>query len=131
MAHISFPFRIDSRGKIAVAETPRKVWLDRVRAVINTQVGDRVMRPDFGIDSLTSVLNSGTPVERTLEEQIREAFERHLPSLTITRLDMRREPENTQIVELVFYSPDNTIYTTSLRLEDDIITEITDETPEE
>lgn len=104
---ISYPFSIDASGKVATAQTPRKVWLDRVRSVVNTQFGMRVMRPTFGMDSLSSVYNAGTPAEKSLEEQVREAFSRHLPALTITRAQARTQGSTTTL-DLVFTSPDNT-----------------------
>lgn len=115
--HITYPFSIDARGKVAATQSPQKVWRDRVRAVVSTQVGDRVMRPDFGLDSLSSVLNVGTPAEKTLEEQIRDAFINFLPRLTLLRAAESFDPSSGVIeVDLVFTSPDSTETTMTLAL---------------
>lgn len=107
--HISYPFSIDERGKVRVANTPRKVWVDRVRAVVSTQLGTRAMRPEFGLDTHSSVLNSGTPAERDIEALIKEAFAKYLPSLAVVRAQARLLPDSSVMeVDLVFTSPDST-----------------------
>lgn len=125
MSYIAFPFSIDRLGKVQTASTVREVWVDRVRAVLSTQLGDRVMRPNFGMDSLDSVLNEGTPAEKSITQQIEEAFTKHLTALTITRIESRRVNNNTSVVELVFTSPDSTVFITSLVLEDGTLSAIT------
>ena len=116
---ISYPFSIDERGKIAVAPTARKVWVDRVRAVLSTQVGDRVMRPDFGLDSLSSIFNEGSPAEQSIQAQISDAFTRFLPQLSLVRVRADEDPvSGVTEVDVVFTNPDNSETTTNLSLRD-------------
>jgi phage baseplate assembly protein W len=120
MAYISFPFSIDNQGRVAVARTHRKVWIDRVRAVLSTQLGDRVMRPTFGLDSLSAVLNIGTPAEKSIEEQIRDAFLKHLPSLTLNKVSSYADTSSgTTVVDVVFTSPSGDIFNSTLSIGDD------------
>ena len=42
------PFRIDAQGRVAFTSDPSRVLENRVRMVIGTQIGERVMRPLYG-----------------------------------------------------------------------------------
>lgn len=122
MSYISYPFSIDNQGRVAVAKTPRKVWIDRVRSVLSTQVGDRVMRPTFGLDSLSAVLNVGTPAEKSIEEQIRDAFLKQLPALTLNRVSSYVDTSSsTTVVDVVFTSPSGDIFNSTLSIGDESI----------
>jgi len=47
MMNLSFPFRIDGRGKVAEADYERHIR-DLIEQVLFTNPGERVNRPDFG-----------------------------------------------------------------------------------
>jgi phage baseplate assembly protein W len=44
---ISFPFRIED-GELPAASDAEESVADSIKSILNTRVGERVMRPDFG-----------------------------------------------------------------------------------
>jgi phage baseplate assembly protein W len=47
---LALPFRVDESGSIATTSDPNQQLTHRVFSVLATQLGDRVMRPDYGWD---------------------------------------------------------------------------------
>lgn len=115
MKTISYPFSIDTRGKVAVSEDPRKIWQDRVRAVVNTQVGDRVMRPGFGSKTEESVMNLGTPAAGELVQNIKAAFINWLPALGVQNINTSMDSSNAVLtVDIWFTLPSGALTNTSV-----------------
>ena len=123
MRTISYPFRVGKHGRIADTVDTRKIWTDRVRAVLNTEIGDRVMRPSFGVDSTSAIMSIGTPAEVDLVEKVQEAFAAHLPSLSVTSVTTGRgEDGQTLTVEVVFTCPDRSVEITSASFTSGLVT---------
>lgn len=101
---ISYPFRIGPSGTIDSSTDPRKIWQDRVRSVLNTQIGDRVMRPSFGVNSLGAVMNYGTPAEGELTQNIKNAFITWLPSLDVSNIDVAMDSESAVLTVQVWFT---------------------------
>lgn len=47
---LSLPFHIDESGAVATTSDPNEQLTHRVFSVLATELGDRVMRPDYGWD---------------------------------------------------------------------------------
>lgn len=95
----------------------RKIWLDRVRSVVSTQTGDRVMRPSFGTDTLNAIL--GLDDERApLERAIRVAFATFLPSLTLTSVTVELDNDGVLTANIAYVLPDRQEVTTTVTFED-------------
>lgn len=101
---ISYPFTISTGGVVESATDPRKIWQDRVRAVVNTQVGDRVMRPGFGVNTLSAVLNYGTPAAGELTQNLKNAFVTWLPSLDVTNIDVAMDAASAVLTVQVWFT---------------------------
>jgi phage baseplate assembly protein W len=84
MKTISIPFRLDGYGKIAVSSTPETIWAGRVRSVIGTPIGGRVMRPDFGSTVPNSLMQADVP--GLLETAVQSAAAQWLPDIRIVSL---------------------------------------------
>lgn len=112
---ITYPFSIDTHGRVSYTQDPRKIWQDRVRAVINTQVGDRVMRPGFGVNTEAAVMNYGTPAQDELITNIKAAFTNQLPSLNVQNITAGMDDTSGALtVEIWFTLPDRTLTSTSV-----------------
>lgn len=85
---ISFPFRIDGFGKIAVANTQEKIWADRVLTVLGTMQGTRVMRGDYGMPLNSTLHEISSDVEDLMEGLVTEAFDKFLPLLTLDSVEV-------------------------------------------
>ena len=107
MTSISFPFRIDAHGKVADTRDPQKVRLDRVRAVVNTQLGDRVNRPDFGLDSSDFLMGLERMSQLTVDDRVKRAFTSCIPDISLVSAKVVVDPEDTQTrrVDVRFTGP--------------------------
>jgi phage baseplate assembly protein W len=45
---IALPFRISAEGKVAYATQPATLARQEVRTIVQTTIGERVMKPEFG-----------------------------------------------------------------------------------
>ena len=101
---IALPFAINAYGRVNTTTERSKIWQDRVRSVIGTYLGERVMRPDFGSDVTDNVFESAEEAQTLIQTNIREAFAANLPSLTLTDVIVNYD-ENSGILEAeVIYS---------------------------
>jgi phage baseplate assembly protein W len=120
---IAYPFGIDTHGHIASTSDPRKIWQDRVRAVVNTQIGDRVMRPGFGVDTETAIMNYGTPAENELTINLKNAFVNLLPALNVKQVKASMDSTSAVLtVEVWFTLPDNTLTSTTVTYNAGVVT---------
>lgn len=90
MRAISLPFRLDGFGNVATSTELPKIWADRVRSVVGTALGERVMRPSFGSGLPNNLFEVAVNAPGYADGQIQAAFLEWLPSL---------EFEGTQLVE--------------------------------
>lgn len=71
------PFAVDAQGRIAFTSDPSRILRNRVRMIVGTEVGERVMRPLYGTpttsmlfdadDDMTASIIMGD-IERALAE---------------------------------------------------------------
>jgi len=107
---LSLPFSVNPYGRIATTTERSKIWQDRVRSVIGTFLGERVMRPNFGSDVVDAVHETSEEAKIIVETQIRQSFNTYLPTLTLTDV-ITTYDESTGImeVEVVYSLPEATI----------------------
>lgn len=103
---ISLPFKVDALGKVGATITQEKIWLDKVRSVIGTSLGQRVYRPGFGCNATLGIFDTEDYVLRTIEEDISTAFANFLPLLVLDAVDVRLNGETQTItVEIQYETP--------------------------
>lgn len=84
MTGLRFPLAIDGYGAFAVDVTDDDMWESRAAMTLATMVGERIGRPDFGVN-LRLLLWSGTDKESLdlMAQEITSVFSRDLPQLTL------------------------------------------------
>lgn len=104
---ISLPFSINAYGRVNTTTDKSKLWQDRVRSVIGTYLGERVMRPDFGSDVTENVFESSEEAKALIQTNIREAFATNLVTLTLSDVIVDYD-ENTGVLnaEVIYALPD-------------------------
>jgi phage baseplate assembly protein W len=107
---LSLPFSVNPYGRISTTTERSKIWQDRVRSVIGTFLGERVMRPNFGADVVDAVHETSEEAVIIIETQVRQAFNTYLPTLTLTNV-ITNYDESTGImeVEIVYSLPEATV----------------------
>jgi len=80
---ISLPFKINDFGNVATATSQSKIWADRVKTVIGTSVGERVMRVNYGTKIPVNFFENVSLVADNITEQVTQAFFNYLPELEL------------------------------------------------
>lgn len=100
MTAISLPFRIDGYGRVATTSSDLKIWADRVRAVVTTFTGERLMRPAYGTELPADLFTAIEDAPSLIYNDIQTAFQDYLPSLTLVDVVLVQEDEANGTVEL-------------------------------
>ncbi|CAB4123517.1 hypothetical protein UFOVP46_30 [uncultured Caudovirales phage] len=112
---IALPFSIDSYGNIGFATSQSKIWSDRVRSVIGTAIGERVMNSGFGTSIPQTLFSTRSVMEDTINKEANRAFSIFLPLLTLTSVDVTfDEVTNTITADLTYELPNTELSTTSI-----------------
>ena len=112
---LSFPFSLDDYGNIAVTSDPDKIWKDRVTVVIGTQIGERVMRPQFGTKVAFAAWSTRTAMEEIIRKEVGRAFQLHLPLLGLETIEFTYDDaENIARVNITYSLPDKRQATTNV-----------------
>jgi phage baseplate assembly protein W len=104
---LAIPFRILPNGAVDVTTDPRKIWNDRVVAVLGTAVGERIRRHDFGSEVHQELFNTVTGSIDGIERAIDKAFTSHLPLLTFERMTSDFDRYSNTLSITVFYDLPN------------------------
>jgi phage baseplate assembly protein W len=103
---ISLPFKVDALGKVGATITQEKIWLDKVRSVIGTSLGQRVYRPSFGCNATLGIFDTEEYVLNTIEEDISRSFASFLPLLVLESVEVSVDAETeTLTVEVQYETP--------------------------
>lgn len=112
---ISLPFSISPYGKVADTTSQTKVWADRVRSVLGTLIGERVMRPRFGSRIPLEVFETSTVAVQQVKEAVFNAFAEFLPLLTLVSVNVTFDDTESLISAEVIYSlPNQETVTTNI-----------------
>lgn len=112
---ISFPFRPDVRGSIAVTSERSEIIVQAVQDILETRQGERVMLPDYGLpDFIFAVQNFGfaARIAYFLEEQILK----YCPLVASVSAKAQTDSEGRAVVNLTytetgeFASPRNLVF---------------------
>lgn len=80
---LTLPLAIDSFGSFSTSVDQQKIYADRVRTVISTAIGERVMRPRFGNAIPNRVYDTVVTLKESVNTLVEEAFTSHLPALQL------------------------------------------------
>jgi hypothetical protein len=104
---IKFPFQRGSTGFPAMSEGSAVVQ-DQVKSVFSTAIGERVMRPTFGVQAVNAIFGEISPISkaRIAADAVR-AFRDWIPLATVLAVDVHEgvtEDDNTTLYANVEYS---------------------------
>lgn len=112
---LSYPFRVDDYGNIAITSDFGKIWADRVRSVVGTVIGERVMRPTFGSKVAFAAFATRTAMEDIVRREVERGFYLHLPLLTLLDITFDfNESENLVSASITYELPDKKQSTTNV-----------------
>lgn len=111
---ISLPFSINAFGAVSFSTDQRKIWADRVRSVVGTTIGERVMRPNFGGKIAYSVYSNQDAAIEAIKTTVAEVFNSQLPLLTLDKIDSSfDESTGTVSADITYRLPNDQIIVTT------------------
>jgi phage baseplate assembly protein W len=100
----AFPVGVEADGRIAEAvyeeDIRQAIWI-----ILGTNLGERVMRPDFGSGLKALVFEpANTTTMALVRTRVREALIRWEPRIDVERVDVRVEPpeRNKLLIEVAY-----------------------------
>jgi phage baseplate assembly protein W len=112
---LSLPFMIDSYGKLNTTDQQSKIWTDRVRSVIGTALGERVMRPEFGTEIPFAEFQTAEDAASQIETTVLQSFEQQLSRLRLQEVTTNFDDYTGAMnVSIVYALPNQDIVTTTL-----------------
>lgn len=108
MSAILFPFSIDGYGRVASTTDPMRIWADRVRIALMTNIGERVMRPRYGSEVAGQVFDLIDDAPEMVYAAIAQVFTDALPTLELLDVLLLSTDEmNGEVsLEVVYRVPD-------------------------
>jgi len=105
---ILFPFSIDGYGRVASTTDPMRIWADRVRIALMTNIGERVMRPRYGSEVAGQVFDLIDDAPEMVYAAIAQVFTDALPTLELLDVLLLSTDEmNGEVsLEVVYRVPD-------------------------
>lgn len=101
---LALPFSVDETGAIRTTSDPKQQLLHRVFSVLATQLGDRVMRPNYGWNFNRFLFEPIDALDEKLMLQLAgDAITGWEPAAKLLGLTLSRVDESTVAVNL-FYS---------------------------
>ena len=85
---LTLPFSINAYGSVATSTDQRKVWSDRVRFTIGTNLRERILDPEFGTLVPEAFMQTSEDAATLIISEVERAFPLQLPSLTLQSVDV-------------------------------------------
>ena len=114
---IALPFSFDSSGLVSHSSDDQKIWQDRVVLVLMTNIGERVMRPNFGSDVPKMAFENIETAKTLITQAVASAFARWLGSLSLEDVTYSIDPIDYYLIAEVHYKygPSKQIETVKLK----------------
>lgn len=96
---VKFPFVIQS-GSVAVSDNPSETINSQIVFCLSTMIGERVMRPTWGVDILSTVYSMGGDLDTAMQEAVDDAFKRWFPEYEPREITVSRNRDRPTYVEV-------------------------------
>lgn len=112
---ISLPFSIDAYGSVSTTSDQKKIWSDRVRFVIGTNLHERLLDPNFGTLVPEAFMDTSDSAERMITTEVERAFSMQLGLLTLNRTTISYdEYTGTTNVDIQYSLPNSEVANTTV-----------------
>jgi len=85
---LALPFSINAYGEVTSTTDQRKIWADRVRFVIGTNLQERILNPDFGTLVPSAFMQTADDAIGLITAEVERAFPSFLELLTLNGVDV-------------------------------------------
>jgi hypothetical protein len=97
---VKFPFQI-ANGSVATTSLDREALRSKVMFCLGSQINERVMRPQWGIDILSTSYSVGADLAEAVPEAIAFAFQRWFPSLRLIAAEVTINDRDPTYVDVL------------------------------
>lgn len=112
---LNYPYTITPSGQVVATAVPSKIYLDKVLTLLSTNVGQRPMTPNYGVDWKQALFENDGDASAAINQAIRIAIAGWLPEITVTDIKITSNMfDGTQNVELSLRLPDNMLTTLTI-----------------
>jgi phage baseplate assembly protein W len=108
---INFPFTLDNDGVLVTTPNANKIYLDRVLTLLSTNVGQRPMLPEYGIDWTVALFENEDDARAATPGALTAAISRWIPDVRVTNITMQDQQDGIEYVNIELVLPDNTVAT--------------------
>ena len=110
---LTLPFSIDPYGNVSTTTEQSKIWADRVRFVLGTNLRERILDPEFGTLIPSAFMQTADDASTLIENEVERAFQTQLELLTLDKVDVSfDEYTGTTNVSVVYGLPNGEVVNT-------------------
>jgi len=110
---LTLPFSINPYGSVTTTTDQSKIWADRVRFVIGTNLRERILDPEFGTLIPSAFMETADIAQSTIESEVEQGFKAQLELLSFNSVDISYdEYTNTTNVSIVYGLPNGEVTNT-------------------
>lgn len=107
---LTLPFSINAYGEVATTTDQAKIWSDRVRFVIGTNLQERILSPEFGTLVPSAFMQTADDAQALIETEVERAFQLQLELLSFQSVDVSYdEYTNTTNVNITYGLPNGEV----------------------
>lgn len=112
---LSLPFSINSYGEVTSTTDQAKIWSDRVRFVIGTNLQERILDPQFGTLVPEAFMQTADDSIGMITTEVERAFPTQLSLLTLQSVDVSfDEYTGTTNVDIIYSLPNGEVTNTAV-----------------
>lgn len=101
---ISYPFKFNSIGGVNYTSDQEKIWRDRIAILCLTQIGERVMLPNYGTSVPRTAFENENDAVSVSRETIQEAFAQWLPELIFVDVTGSMDVDTNELFLEIYYN---------------------------
>lgn len=107
---LTLPFKINAYGSVSSTTDQAKIWSDRVRFVIGTNLEERLLDPQFGTLVPEAFMQTADDAEALIAAEVERAFPLQLELLTFQSVDISfDEYTGTTNVNIIYSLPNGEV----------------------
>jgi hypothetical protein len=100
-SEIRFPFQLGRDGKVAVETNPDSQIAQRVKILLATQPGERVMLPQYGVATMGMLFEPNEPaIQASLQQAVLTALKTFEPGVVVRKVTPVEEPDGSGIANI-------------------------------
>ena len=112
---ISIPFSINAYGNVSVTTDQSKIWSDRVRMTIGTNLEERILDPQFGTLVPTAVMQTADDAKALIIAEVERAFTMQLELLSLQEVTVDFDDyTSTTNVNIIYGLPNGEVTDTTV-----------------